>query len=462
MKYQKSTLAQLVFLLFISFSWLSHADDSLLDLDIIISKKELEADFDAMVAGYYELHPAPYHNVSKQEFESAIESIKGKIDKPMTIKQAWQLFSLINPVISDAHAGIVIPRRKTIIQQQLDSGERIFPLHVVINEDNRLFLSQNFNGKTVIASGAEVLSINGRTSIEIVTEMLRHRTGDNPKQQRELLSRWFSEEYWSLFDASPNYQISYLENNVCQTATIQGSDKHLAEFLSKRSFDSFFSYKLLNASTGYIRIETMRKNYKKEFLNLTKEAFTHFKKAKVDNVIIDIRDNGGGGNSMWQKGIMPYIADKPYRYGSTYKAKITEANADPEDVVGTIVSGNINLTQPDLANPLRFKGDGYVLIGAMTYSSAIHFAITVQDNDITKIIGTPSAGRSGTTGMVTDITLKNTGLNAFAPFVLYSRPSSQNNMQAVQPDIAIDYDPFKPKQALMKFAETLENQVAGE
>lgn len=416
------------------------ADSELIDIDKVVSVADLHADLYALVEGYYSLHPAPHHNLDAIELNNTVKKIKSQLTKPMTVKEAWRLFSLINPVLHDGHAGIAIPRRKSLIEKELSQGKRVFPLHVYLDLNNRLFLRKDFHGSSFLPSGIEILSINGKTSKEIIKEMLLRRSGDNVEQQRELISRWFSEEYWSNFDAAPNYEIEYLENDIRHTVNIQGSDTLMDKKLSQRSFDSLYSYKLLNDSTGYIRIETMNKKFFKEFLAMTETAFEYFKKQNVSDLVIDISDNGGGGNSMWQKGIMPYIAHTPYRYSSAYKARVTKEIASADDVIGMRVSGDIEMTEPDLTNPLKFKGNVYILVGSMTYSSAIHFAIAVQDHGIGSIIGTPTAGRSGTTGLVTDIKLKATGLDAYAPVVLYSRPSNKNNMLSVQPDIFIPFD----------------------
>ena len=61
--------------------------------------------------------------------------------------------------------------------------------------------------------------------------------------------------------------------------------------------------------------------------------------AGTRTLIIDIRANSGGDDDVWYEGIMPYIATKPYRNGSTYVLKIIEGRAKEGQKVGDVVRG---------------------------------------------------------------------------------------------------------------------------
>jgi len=460
--YKKTIVTLLIFLVSMSINWQANAKQSLLKIDKVISVNELNSDFDLLVQSYYENHPAPHRNADPQELSNTIEYIRSKLNKPMTIIETWRLYSLLNPVFRDAHAGIFMPRRKSIIKQQLEAGDRLLPLHAFIDEDNRLYLSKTSDTKNPINIGSEILSINGRTSTDIVAKMLRHAIGDNTKHQRALLSNNFSEAYWAVFGADTHYKIQYLQDDSPFIKTLTGTKTFLKPWSSEQPFDSLFNYKLLNNGTGYLRIKTFITRGKRDaFFAFTKEAFSYFKQAKVTNLIIDISNNPGGQNPSWQKGIMPYITDKPFRHVSDYIAKVTEDNAGPEDTIGEVVSGIYDkMTQPDLTNPLRFTGNVYVLINTMTYSSAIAFAVTVQDHDIAKIIGSSTGGRAGSSGNAAYIFLPATGIEIDVPVILFGRPSGKDNMLAVRPDIVMQHNPFNIEEAIKGFADNLVHQVS--
>ncbi|NVJ99735.1 MAG: hypothetical protein HWE25_16410 [Alphaproteobacteria bacterium] len=434
----------LAFTAFFGLTTPAATDDTLLDLDKEMSAAEVLADARAFRNGYFELHPAPFHSVAEADLMAAFDHIEASIHEPMTILDAWRLFSTVNPVLADAHAGIVIPGRSKIMKARLAAGERIFPLSVYFGEGNRLYVKLDNEANSGLRKDTEILSINGRDTGAVISDLLEHMRGDNPVHQRVLLERWFPSEYWALFGSSTAFQLEYAEGGETRTATVDGADT-LKPASWAKPFGELFEYKILENSVGYLRVDTFDHDHKADFFALTEQAFKHFKEQNIETLIIDIRENGGGGNSMWQKGIMPYIADRPYRHVSSYTARVTEDNASEGDVIGEIQSGvYTTMTEPELDNPLRFKGKTYLMIGGMTYSSAIHFAITLQDYGIATIVGQPSGGRAGTTGNVTNIKLETTGLKAFAPVMLFSRPVRDGNESPVQPDILVPHHPDNP------------------
>lgn len=420
------------------------ANDGLLNLEEVVPEEILRADAKAFRSGYHELHPAPFHNVSAEKLEAAFDHIENSIQGPMTILEAWRLFSTINPVMGDAHAGVIIPQRSKIIDARLREGERLFPLSVYFKQGNRLFAKFDDEAAGGVKKDAEILAINGQKTAELIPEMLRHMRGDTLDHRRVLLERWFAAEYWSLFGSSKSFRVQYREDGKVKETNLNGRGS-IPQPTSAKPFKELFEYKTLDANTGYIRIDTFDRKHMTEFLAMTETAFRSFKAGNVRRLIIDIRENGGGGNSMWQKGVMPYIADKPYRHVSSYKARVTANNASEGDVIGEVQSGTYNvMTPPELDNPLRFKGKIYLFIGNMTYSSAIHFAITLQDYGIATLVGQQSGGRAGTTGNITYIKLPGTRLRAFAPVMLFSRPIGDGNESPVQPDLIINHYPDNP------------------
>lgn len=217
----------------------------------------------------------------------------------------------------------------------------------------------------------------------------------------------------------------------------------LIKSLAEKSMTQVEAWRLLSRLNPILA--DFHSTTREEFATFTTDAFTLFKKENVKDLIIDIRGNQGGNNDYWMEDLLPYIADTPYRYKKGYKVRINKHHVaqEPELVVGQVYSGeDKEMKQPQLDNALRFTGNVYLLISTGTYSSAIHFAITVQDYDFAKLVIEPTGGRAGTTGNADEIILANTRLNGDIPTVLFSRPKSDENRLAVQPDIFIENNPL--------------------
>ena len=150
---------------------------------------------------------------------------------------------------------------------------------------------------------------------------------------------------------------------------------------------------------------------------------------------------------MWFEGLMPYLATKPYRNGSDYLLKIIEGRQKEGQKVGDVVHGTQNTWhQPELDNPLRFKGKVYVLIGPGTYSSAILFTNAMRDYGFGTIAGTGGAARTMQSGGTQNVKLPNTQIGLVVPRFLLKRPAGGEGL--LEPDVVIAADPFQPVAAI--------------
>lgn len=162
---------------------------------------------------------------------------------------------------------------------------------------------------------------------------------------------------------------------------------------------------------------------KERFLAFTREAFSDLKSGDIQTLIIDIRANGGGDDTFWVEGILPYIADRSYRWGSTFRKRVLEQYKDEGETTGDVVRGEIDdwiQRQPE--NPLRFSGKVHVLIGPSTYSSAVLFSNVIQDFDFGTVAGGGPGARERQSGGVQRSVLPNTGLVLYWPRFVLDRP----------------------------------------
>jgi len=120
--------------------------------------------------------------------------------------------------------------------------------------------------------------------------------------------------------------------------------------------------KIINDSIGYINIPSMYTPYYKDFL-------IEFDKLKnLPNLIIDLRDNGGG-NTMVSERILTHLIKEPLiACASTFKKKPKKN---------------------------YFKGSLYILTGINTFSAAENIVIDLKESNSAVIIGSPTGGDTG-------------------------------------------------------------------
>ena len=158
---------------------------------------------------------------------------------------------------------------------------------------------------------------------------------------------------------------------------------------------------------------------------------------------------------MWKHGILRYIANKPYRHTSRYTKKIIAKYMDEGETEGAVVTANYNKFEaPENDEPLRFPGDVSVVVGKITYSSAIVFANTMQDFGFGLIVGEESAGYSWQTGGIQFFTFPNSGLRAVSPRFYLVRPSGEGKGEQVIPDVKLKDDALNPDSLIKTIAHT--------
>jgi hypothetical protein len=93
-------------------------------------------------------------------------------------------------------------------------------------------------------------------------------------------------------------------------------------------------------------------------------AFTAFKQKGIGALVIDVRENGGGDDPLWQQSLMEYITAKPYAQLSHYEMRVTKKDADSGDVIGDVQRADYTKRfMPRPVEPLRFDGPVTILAG---------------------------------------------------------------------------------------------------
>jgi hypothetical protein len=230
--------------------------------------------------------------------------------------------------------------------------------------------------------------------------------------------------------------------------------------IEQRAAHEFVS-KVLEGDVGYLKAAEFDPAFRDAFAAFTRRAFADLEARGIRALIIDVRDNGGGDDPLWQQGLMEHITRTPYTQAGWFTVRVTQRNADPGDVIGEIQRHeNKKRIAPSAVDPLRFAGPVYILAGPFSYSSTIQFLVAAQDFGIARIAGRETGGLSCQTGQVTVLEMPHTGLRAYTPIAAFTRPSGTGCERGVIPDLAIDDDgldqDLAPALLARKIAATLD------
>ena len=411
----------------------------------------LQADLRFMQAEIDRIHPAPGLFASEETLRKAFGKVEGQLQQPLGRDQAWRVFATLNPLFADAHMFVLYPDWKNLARAHLQQGGRLFPYEVQVDADGAIRIRTELGGKASALAGMRIETINGVPAARVAHELLALTAGDTPALRTHILSRrmWF--EYWKAFGAPATFDLVVARPDGPAHLRVAGSTTGPASLATDDAirFQQTCQFTLLPEKAALLTIHQFDGADQQAFNAFTRDAFTQMRAAGVNTLIIDVRANPGGDDALWKAGVLPYIADKPFRNGSSYIKKVIAGRASGTEKVGDVVHGfGDTWVAPEPEHPLRFAGKTYVLVGRMTYSSAVLFTNVVQDFGFAQLVGAGGYARTRQTGGVQNVILPNTGLEITIPRFVLDRPSGEREPALVQPDIIVPDSPFDRMQAV--------------
>lgn len=417
----------------------------------------IRADFDGWLTQMRILHPDMALRTDLPAFEQMATELRQAIAQRMTQRQAWLLFAQLNPTLRDGHNGIVMPNVAGLMQTHIEAGGRVFPLRIRIDSSGAMRVGETSGAAR---TGATILTINGEPASRIVATLLGRAPGDTLAFRRAWLSRRFTGQYWLTYGDTKDYVLTLQSERGCPTTMVIPGAPRLAESdLAEPPASHQFASRILDGGIGYIKAGSFGGEYGAQFAQFARSAFTQFNQAGVRALIIDVRENSGGDDPLWQQNIMEYITSKPYAHVGRFAVRVNPDNADPGDIIGEVQHRDYRRRfTPSAANPLRLDVPVYILAGRFTYSSAVQFLVAAQDFQIGRIAGPETGALSCQTGQVRFMSMPSTGLRAFTPVIAFTRPSGQGCDRGVIPDVPIDDEGIDPERAINILAQHIRSQ----
>jgi len=413
-----------------------------------IPSEALRADLRLAIETIERLHPDLGHSVDYAAFVRTAGEVEAALDRPMTRDQAWAAFARLNPVLADGHLLVGFPDWRAETRDALARGASLFPFEVVLDGNGDLSIVSALGGEETPLAGQRIRRINDVDARRVVRELLDRTHGDTLRFRTALLSQRWWLYHRKLYGEPARYDI-VLAGGAPRRISVPASRAVPALLQREAEFDRQFRFEPLPGRAALLTLGTFDWPDKARFFAFARDAFAEMRRVGTETLVIDVRSNGGGDDDLWRDGILRYIADRPYRTGSRYIKRVLEPYRDEGETVGELVRGEIeSVVQPRSDDPLRFRGDVHVLIGPLTYSSAVLFSNVVQDHGFGRLAGTGGAVRSRQSGSVQTLALPNSGLVLSYPRFVLDRPSGGTDRTFLEPDLMVEDDPRHPHSAI--------------
>ena len=415
----------------------------------------LKTDFNIFRKTVEETHPGIYWYTSKRDMDAYFDSVYASIDKPVNDIDFYKLMMTVVAHLRCVHTSISLSQER---ERAAVSHLKLLPFDVIV-VSNKAYISETFD--SLLPRGFEIQTINELPVDQIVQKMLKIIPSDgyNTTNKYQLLNRgMFRRAYALLMPSSGTFFINGIDPvGQLQQMKVAAIAPDFSRPPPVTTGDPI-SWQLED-STAILNLRSFQLN-SGEFTRRIDPFFTQLHDRKIDRLIIDMRNNGGG-NNVNAPVLYSYFADKPF-----YHLRKTEVSRQPLSYRDHIINiadfdslqvrrardssyeisqyPGRRLREPVSAN--RFNGKLILLVNGATISAASEFVALVHGNKRGTIIGEETGGcyYGSTGGNYLTLVLPNSRLIARIPTVRIFTAVPENIKQqphgrGVLPDYPASY-----------------------
>jgi len=434
--------------------------------DPVVLKKDLNILTGALEAH----HPGLYWYQSKEDWKKQVNLAITALNQPLSEPEFRKI---LRPLVASIRCGHTSIRASKQWQRYSDTLpiKKLFPISVKCWADTMLVLGSLEPKDSILIRGAQILSINGDPPRTLYEKLFPYVFGDgfNETHKYQLLSGWgsFGNYYRQFVDTTSTLRMEVLDslgNRHSITRTLYTPVKDTtkrapAPLLTKkqkraRRLEGVRSL-LIDRSDkqALLRINSFGQGSK--LRKFFRQGFNLLKKTGVSDLIIDVRNNGGGrvGNST---ALTRYLVNRPFKIADSLYA-VRRASC-----YGRYIQNNlgIQLSLPFLTRenknfyhfgyferhaltPKRkkhFSGSVYVLTGGNSFSATTLFVNSIKEQENVTVIGEETGGGAygNSAWMIPDLTLPHTGVRMRLPlFRMVMNKNLPNNGRGIEPEVEI-------------------------
>lgn len=377
--------------------------------DTILTYREAKSDLDYAMRYLKKLHPALLNETPdaiQARYDEVVTELSecGQIDINTLCREIESIFSLLG----DGHT------------------------YVQAAYENTHYLKYNYQRGQ---DGDTLVSINGTELLSLLREKRSLYSYEAESYGLYLLKNDISSleglDYLAL-SAENGIRYTYADaNGVLDTAVYYESDfitydeyavyNRLGEDTQTET-PSFVSYSIDEENSLAVLTLTACE-YNDEYCQTVRQMFTEVKSLGIENIAVDLRDNGGG-SSLVANEFIRYLDTDSY-HTTTYTQRLG---------CFTLASGGGSCQNKQYTD-LLYHGNVYLLTSANTFSSAMLFAQFIKDNQLGTIIGEAPGNTPNGYGEISMFKLPNSQLYMQISTKTFYRVDQECSDDLIEPDI---------------------------
>ncbi len=453
---------------------------------------QLQQDFTLARNVLEKIHPTLYWYMPKDSMEMYFNAGYKYIKDSMTEQEFnWKIMA---PIIHQIHCGHTSIRLSEGYEKWAKNKVfASFPLYLKCWNDTMAVVANLDSTDRIFKRGTIIKSINKIPANKIISKMLLYLPEDGYAQNVNYIriSNNFPALHRNIFGLSKTYNVEYLDSlGIKKSTTLKlfepKSDTTIVSKPNKKlekdsnKTKGIEKYRLLKIdSSGKFAVMQLNSFSNGGLRFFFRKSFKALKRKNINNLIIDLRNNGGGYifNSNL---LIKYISRTPVLVADSIYSKVKSLSPFTHHFkMGTITSWGLRymtkrkqngiyhdnqfegqLLVPKIKN--HYSGKVYVLISGPTFSASTLFANAVKGQSGIKLLGEETGGGWYGNGgvLIQDLVLSNTKLRLRMPLfkVVQYNHKTTNFGLGIPPDIYVptSYDALiKGYDKKMRVAQTL-------
>ena len=437
------------------------------------SADQLRTDYTVLRDILENFHPSLYWYTPKDSMDYYFDTYYSAINDSMTQQQfGFRILAPLTTKIRCGHTSFNYSKsyNKYMRGRQLPS----FPLFMKIWGDTAVVTTNLNRDDSIIKRGTLLTSINGLSNTRLIDSLFKFMPTDGYSENVNFirLSSAFPYYHRNIFGLYKNYLVNYLDSSGAETSVQVPVYDPYADTLNKliqnvipepgrrkqKKIEKEYIRSLEIDSSGKFATMTVNSFSGNAGLgDFFRKSFKKLEKQKINNLVLDIRSNGGGKITNYTN-LTKYITKTPFKVSDTTAAIRKKFGSYGKYFQSSFTNSFVLffLTKKGEDGRYHFKywerhtfypkekyhysGHVYVLINGPTFSASTLFASTVKGQDNVTIVGEEAGGGwHGNSGiMIPDVTLPNTKMRVRVPlFRIVQYKHVPKSGRGVMPDIYV-------------------------
>ncbi len=432
---------------------------------------QLHEDYAIMRQALVEAHPGIYRYTSPDSMRLIFDKTEKQLDHDMTQREFRRVTSPVFSLLRCGHTDIY--SSSGYLKYIKKHPPKDLPIGVDFLEQ-KIRVTKNRSTDSTVRIGNEVLQINDQPIAEIIAQMreLIASDGYNQTFKNTLINQNFDGYYRFLYGETDSLKVMLKDSvdkisllniklkkplkAVIKKDSVSKTTKPVAKKVSKSDLKRTLTFSTKDSSLAILDINTFSDDSYRSFY---KKAFKKIAEKGSKNLVIDVRNNGGGASAASTK-LMSYLLDSNFVVYDTVYSPLTKKPSFNKYYTWKFVrfisrtffsiklpnGGMLQGTSGDVEKPTKkyhFDGNTYILTNGGSFSAASIFPSIAQLNDKTvKVIGRETGGgRHGCNAFISPyVVLPNTKTRVRLPmYKLLLHVPGKDIGRGVMPDYPVDY-----------------------